>query len=71
MNAARTMVGAAIAGGLIWASRQPGGLMGTWDRLKSCANDVKSGEDIRTATKRFIRGEQPMVDEMPMAAPTI
>jgi hypothetical protein len=64
----RPLVGAAIAGGLIWASRQPGGVKGTWERLKSAANDVKSGEDVRTAAKRFARGERMPYEEPAMPA---
>jgi hypothetical protein len=59
----RPLVGAAIAGGLIWASRQEGGVKGTWQRLKSAANDVKSGESFGSAAKRFARGDNPQYDE--------
>ena len=48
---------AAVVGGLYWASRQPGGLSGTWNRLKSAANDIKNGADPMATGRRFIRGE--------------
>jgi hypothetical protein len=49
---------AAVVGGLFWASRQPGGVSGTWNRLKSAANDIKNGADPMSAGRRFVRGEQ-------------
>ena len=67
----RPLVGAAIAGGLIWASRQEGGVKGTWERLKSCAHDVKDGENLGSATKRFFKGEHAMYDEQAMAGPVM
>jgi hypothetical protein len=48
---------AAVVGSLFWASRQPGGLPGTWKRLKTAANDIKNGTDPMTAGRRFVRGE--------------
>ena len=42
----RALWGAAvIAAALYWASRQPGGIPGTWGRLKRAANDIKNGAD--------------------------
>jgi hypothetical protein len=64
-------VGAAIAGGLIWASRQEGGVKGTVGRLKEAANNIKSGEDFGTAMKRVPRGQRDLYDDAQMATPTI
>jgi hypothetical protein len=49
---------AAVVGGLYWASRQPGGLSGTWNRLKGAANDIKGGADPMSVGRRFVRGER-------------
>jgi hypothetical protein len=48
---------AAVVGGLYWASRQPGGIPGTWRRLKAAVQEIKSGADPMAAGRRFIRGE--------------
>ena len=50
---------ALIGGALYWASRQPGGIPGTWERLKRAANDIKNGEDPMAAGRRFVAGESP------------
>jgi hypothetical protein len=50
-------VAAGAAGVLYWASRQPGGIPGTWERLKRAANDIKNGADPMAAGRRFVRGE--------------
>jgi hypothetical protein len=62
----RPLVGAAVAGGLIWASRQDGGVKGTWHRLKECINDVKAGENVGAATRRFFRGGYSAYDQAAM-----
>jgi hypothetical protein len=48
---------AALMGGLYWASRQPGGLKGTLNRLKSAAKEIQQGADPMAAGRRFVRGE--------------
>jgi hypothetical protein len=48
---------AALMGGLYWASRQPGGLPGTWNRLRSAVNDIKNGADPMSTGRRFVKGE--------------
>ena len=48
---------AAVVGGLYWASRQPGGLPGTWNRLKSAMNDIKNGADPMATGRRFVKGD--------------
>ena len=54
----RLLWGAAIvAGALYWASRQPGGIPGTWERLRRAANDIRNGADPVAAGRRFVRGE--------------
>lgn len=49
---------AAVVGSLYWAARQPGGISGTWNRLKAAAGDIKNGADPMNVGRRFIRGEQ-------------
>jgi hypothetical protein len=46
-------------GGLYWASKQPGGIKGTWDRLKDAAKDIRNGADPMSAGRRFVRSEPP------------
>ena len=46
-----------IGGGLYWASRQPGGIPGTWERLKRAVNDIKNGADPMAVGRRFASGE--------------
>jgi hypothetical protein len=54
----KSLWGAAlIGGGLYWASRQPGGIPGTWERLNRAENDIKHGEDPMAAGRRFVAGE--------------
>jgi hypothetical protein len=54
----KSLWGAAlIGGGLFWASRQPGGIPGTWDRLKRAVDDIRNGADPMTAGRRFVSGE--------------
>ncbi len=48
---------AALMGGLYWASRQPGGLKGTWGRIQGAVGDIKNGADPMDTGRRFIRGE--------------
>ena len=46
----------ALGAGAFWASRQPGGLPGTWQRLQQGARDIAAGQDPRAVGKRFIAG---------------
>jgi len=50
---------ALMGGGLYWASRQPGGIPGTWERLKRAVFDIRNGADPMAAGRRFIAGETP------------
>jgi hypothetical protein len=50
-------MGAAIVGSLVWAAKQPGGIRGTWDRLRGTARDIKEGQDPMEAGRRFFEGE--------------
>jgi hypothetical protein len=53
----RVLGGAAvIAGVLCWASKQPGGIPGTWERLKQAVSDIRNGADPVAAGRRFARG---------------
>lgn len=47
----------AVMGALYWASKQPGGIPGTWGRLRAAVDEVKHGGDPMEAGRRFIRGE--------------
>ena len=48
--------GAAAAGALYWASKQPGGVKATWRRLQDTVGDIKSGEKPLDAGRRFLKG---------------
>jgi hypothetical protein len=48
-----------IGGALYWASRQPGGIPGTWERLKRAVNEIRNGEDPVAAGRRFVAGGSP------------
>jgi len=50
---------ALIGAGLYWASRQPGGIPGTWERLKRAVDDIRNGADPMAAGRRFVSGESP------------
>jgi hypothetical protein len=50
------LLGAAVAGAAYWASRQPGGIPGTWGRLQQGVRDVAAGQDPLAVGKRFLRG---------------
>ena len=62
----------ALGAGAYWASRQPGGLPGTWKRLKQGARDIAAGQDPMAVGRRFIQGrdEEPagIYTEEPQAA---
>jgi hypothetical protein len=45
-----------MAGAAYWASRQPGGIKGTWDRLQQGFRDIQAGQDPMAVGKRFISG---------------
>jgi len=49
---------AIVAGVLYWASKQPGGIPGTWERLKGAVDDVRNGADPVAAGRRFVRGDR-------------
>lgn len=48
---------AALAGAAYWASKQPGGIQGTWSRLQQGAKDIAGGQDPKEVGRRFLRGE--------------
>ena len=48
--------GAAAAGAIYWASKQPGGVKGTFRRLKGAARDIQGGADPMEVGRRFIEG---------------
>jgi len=51
------LIGAALGAGAYWASRQPGGVTGTWGRLQQGVRDVMSGQDALAVGKRFLAGQ--------------
>jgi hypothetical protein len=57
MSSKGVLMGAAIVGGLYWAAKQPGGIRGTWDRLRGAARDIQEGADLREAGRHFMEGE--------------
>ena len=50
------LVGAAVGMAAYWASRQPGGVPGTWRRLTQGLKDVQAGQDPVAVGKQFISG---------------
>ena len=53
----KAALGAIVVGaGAYWASRQPGGIAGTWGRLVQGVRDVAAGQDPRAVGKRFLAG---------------
>jgi hypothetical protein len=61
--------GAAAAGALYWASKQPGGVKGTWRRLRGAAREIQEGADPMETGRRFLKGRSttgsPEADSMP------
>jgi hypothetical protein len=47
---------AALGGAAYWASKQPGGIQGTWNRLQDGMRDIRHGEDPVEVGKRFLSG---------------
>jgi hypothetical protein len=47
---------AAAAGAAYWASKQPGGIQGTWDRVQQSVKDMQAGQDPMAVCKRFFSG---------------
>ena len=47
---------AALGGAAYWASKQPGGIKGTWDRMQQGFRDIQAGQDPMRVGKRFISG---------------
>lgn len=37
--------GAAVAGGLYWASKQPGGISGVWNKVQGKIKDIQDSPD--------------------------
>jgi hypothetical protein len=66
---------AAAAGAAYWASRQPGGISGTWRRLQQGVRDIGAGQDPRAVGKRFLSGrdEEPALgyEEPAVAEPAV
>lgn len=53
----RGLMIAALAGaGVYWASRQRGGINGTWGRLRQGARDIAAGQDPLAVGRRFLAG---------------
>ncbi len=48
--------GAAIAGGLYWASKQEGGIPGVWNRFQGKMKEVQDSPDPLGTLKRQIGG---------------
>ena len=45
---------AAVGGGLYWASKQPGGIKGTWERLGGKLTEIQNSNDPIGTIKRQI-----------------
>ena len=44
---------AAAAGAAYWASKQPGGIQGTWERAQQSFKDIQAGQDWKAVCNRF------------------
>jgi hypothetical protein len=49
------LLAAAALGGLYWASRQPGGIPGTWSRLKGALGDIQHGGNPMETLRGFVK----------------
>jgi len=49
-------VGGALAAAAYWASRQPGGIQGTCERMQQSVRDIAAGQDPAAVCKRFMSG---------------
>ena len=45
---------ALVGGGLYWASKQPGGIKGTWARVGGKLNEIQNSNDPVGTIKRYI-----------------
>ncbi len=55
----------AIGGAAYWASKQPGGIKGTWQRLQHGFRDLQAGKDPGEVGQRFLRGEDAVIESTP------
>jgi hypothetical protein len=63
-NPNRGLLMAAVLGGAAyWASKQPGGMKGTWNRLQQGMRDIQNGQDPRMVAQRFIQGKDPLPND--------
>jgi len=64
-----------MGGAVYWASRQPGGIGGTWGRLCQGLRDVAAGQNPLAVGKRFFAGrdQEPagLYAEEPAAEPAL
>lgn len=50
------LTAAVIGGAAYWASKQPGGIKGTFQRAQQGFRDIMAGQDPRQVGKRFLSG---------------
>lgn len=53
-NHSNLLFAALVGGGLYWASKQPGGVKGTWDRFNGKLREVQNSNDPLGTIKRQI-----------------
>lgn len=75
MSKRGVLVAAAAAGAAYWASRQPGGIPGTWSRFRQGLRDIGAGQNPLSVGKRFLAGhdEEPagLYAEEPATEPEV
>ncbi len=69
------LVAVTAAGAAYWASRQPGGIPGTWSRFRQGLRDIGAGQNPLAVGKRFLaaRDEEPagLYEDQPAAEPAV
>ncbi|MBC8137684.1 MAG: hypothetical protein H8F28_17525 [Fibrella sp.] len=53
-NGGNLLFAALVGGGLYWASKQPGGIKGTWDRFGGKLHEIQNSNDPIGTIKRQI-----------------
>lgn len=59
----KLLFGAAMVGAAYWASKQPGGMQGTWKRLQKGIEEIQKGENPQEVIRRFLSGTEAIREE--------
>jgi hypothetical protein len=66
-NKSNMLLGAALVGGLYWASKQPGGIQGVWGRFSDKVKQVTDSSDPLGTLKGQINEARYKNSDMPPA----